>query len=202
MSKGSQTKSAEMKTTLTLFIVAIILALVAGGAAIAFNIFLVTENNTTEFEAIIESRENYSTPQVFIIKIKTECFDTQLHLYQATTDLHYMHFIRSGEAIRFRIRNRHVERFEDGRLDSVRVVSFGIWGLLESETIEIAEGVYEDNEVWGYRVMATLDSFNEGYILPSILIPSILGVKALVFFIIAGTIFIKAKTKEMGEVSL
>jgi len=200
MSKGSQTKSIERKTVLALFIVAIILALTAGGFAIGLNVIQVSENNTTEFQAFVASRETYSTPQVFIIQVETEEFEPIIHLYQGRgIDLVPHLHIRAGAEINFRIRNRDVARFENGTIDNVVAVVFEVWGLVETNTIEVSEGVFEDQEIWEYMVVSSFESYNQRWRLGAIIAPSVFGGMALVFFIIAGAIFIKAKIKANNE---
>jgi|GEM_PF-2454422 len=192
MSKSSHAKASEKKTILVTFIVAIILALVAGGFAVAFSVMQVTENNTTEFQAFVVSHKTYSSPRVFIVQVEIEGFYPMLHLYQSRgVDLTLLHHIRKGVEINFRIRNRDVARFKNGTVDHVEAVVFELWGVVERSTIEIEEGVYEDHVIWAFLVMSSLENFNQEYRVYLIVAPSVFGGKALFFFAISMALFFK-----------
>jgi len=200
MNKRYQTKPAERKNALALFIAAIILALAAGGFAIGFNAIQVSEDNTTEFQAFVVSRETYSSPQVLIVQVETEEFEPILHLYQSRgIDLAPNIHIRAGAEINFRIRNRDVARFENGTIDYVEAVVLEVWGLIETISVEVEDGIFADQEVWAFLVMSSLESYNRQWRLPAVIAPSVFGGKALVLFIIAGASFIKAKIKASNE---
>ncbi|MCL2861213.1 MAG: hypothetical protein FWE22_02255 [Firmicutes bacterium] len=190
-------KNIARITARNFLIVTIIFGLVAIGFGIGLNVIQVSDDNTTQFHAIVERSEVYSSPQVLVIKIRTEEFEPELRLYQSrNVDLHYMHFIREGAQITFRIRNRHVTNFKEGSIESVEAVTFLVVGVFERTDIEIEEGVFYTYEVWGEMVMSSIDSFNEVWRLASIIIPSAFGGVAFAFLLVATIIFLVAQKQK------
>ncbi|MCL2556289.1 MAG: hypothetical protein FWE03_04665 [Firmicutes bacterium] len=187
----------KKKVIIELFIIGAVCAIISIGALIGFNVFLITQDNTTEFCAIVSNSWIFSSSQELIVVIETECFEQQLHFSQRrNAQLNYVLRLSAGDKIRFRVRNRYAYRLKDGG-HSVDLVTFMVWGLLESQSDEDG-GVYFDNEIWGYRVALDIDGFNQEWILPSIIIPSVFGGAAIIFFVLAIVFLINHLVKK-GE---